>query len=91
MPLSGILTKIQNIDIVTEERNGFTREKVIASVELLLEPIKQSLTSDDALLITGTQNFCVKKKRNQNGRSPTPTTAMMLSLPKIVKFQCLQS
>ena len=91
MPLSGTLTKTQIIDIVTEERNGFTRKKATESVEILLELIKRSLTSDDSLLISGIENFCVRKKRKQNSRNPATTIAMMLSSARLSHVDAWES
>ena len=80
MPISGTLTLAQIIDVVTEERNWFTRKKATETVEILL-------ASDDDLLIPGSDNFCVKKKRW--GRNPATGTCMMLRPCMIVTFQCL--
>ena len=69
MPLSGTLTKAHIIDAVAE-RNGFTRKKSIETVEILLELIKQSLASDEDVLISGFGKFCVKQKAKRRGRNP---------------------
>jgi len=51
MPLSGTLTKAHIIEAVTE-RIGYTRQKSIETVEILLELIKQSLESGEDVLIS---------------------------------------
>ena len=52
MSLSGTLTKAHIVDAFSE-RNGFTRNKSIETVEILLGLIKQSLASGDDVLISG--------------------------------------
>ena len=88
MPLSGTLTKTQINDIVTEERNGFTRKKSIETVEILLELIKQSLASGDDVLISGFGKFCVKQKAKRKGRNPATGEDMILTPRKVVTYQC---
>ena len=87
MPLSGTLFKAQIIDAVAE-KNGFTRKKSLETVEILLEVIKQSLKSDDDVLISGFGKFCVRKKAERRGRNPLTGTDMMLKPRKVVTFQC---
>ena len=59
MPESGTLTKTNITDAVSED-NGFTRQKSIETVEILLELIKRSLESGEDVLISGFGKFCVK-------------------------------
>ena len=77
MPTSGTLTKAHIIDAVIEQ-NGYTRKKSIETVEILLELIKQSLASDEDVLISGFGKFCVKQKAKRRGRNPATSRNMML-------------
>jgi integration host factor subunit alpha len=77
MPTSGTLTKAHIIDAVIEQ-NGYTRKKSIETVEILLELIKQSLASDEDVLISGFGKFCVKQKAKRRGRNPATSEDMML-------------
>ena len=77
MPTSGTLTKAHIIDAVIEQ-NGYTRKKSIETVEILLELIKQSLASDEDLLISGFGKYCVKQKAKRRGRNPATSGNMML-------------
>ena len=74
--MSDTLTKAHIIDAVAE-RNGFTRNNSIETVEILLELIKQSLESGDDVLISGFGKFCVKKKKKRRGRNPATGEDMM--------------
>ena len=77
MPTSGTLTKAHIIDAVIEQ-NGYTRKKSIETVEILLELIKQSLASDEDVLISGFGKYCVKQKAKRRGRNPATRGNMML-------------
>jgi len=85
--MSDTLTKAHIIDAVAE-RNGFTRNNSIETVEILLELIKQSLESGDDVLISGFGKFCVKKKKKRRGRNPATGEDLMLAPRKVVTFQC---
>jgi len=87
MPLSGTLTKAHLIDKVAES-NGYTRKKSIETVEILLELIKKSLELGDDVLISGFGKFCVRKKRERQGRNPATGKDMVLRPRKVVTFRC---
>ena len=84
MPSSGTLTKAYIVDSV-RERIGYTRQKAIKTVEILLELIKQSLESGEDVMISGFGKFCVKKKRR--GRNPATGKDLILAPRKVVKFK----
>ena len=58
------LTKARIIESVVES-NGYTIKKALETVEILLEPIKQSLVTGNDVLISGFGKFCVKQKAKQ--------------------------
>ena len=61
---------LRKVDIVkaVAEQNGFSERKSKKIVETLLEFIKSSLDSGDDVLISGFGKFCVKEKREREGR-----------------------
>ena len=63
------LTKARIIESVVES-NGYTIKKALETVEILLEPIKQSLVTGNDVLISGFGKFCVKQKAKRKGRNP---------------------
>ena len=81
------LTKREIIDAVAEV-NGFTRQKSIETVEIVIELIKSALASGDDVLITGFGKFCVKEKRQRRGRNPATGGDMMLPARRVVTFKC---
>ncbi len=81
------LTKREIIDAVAEV-NGFTRQKSIETVEIVIELIKSALASGDDVLITGFGKFCVKEKRQRRGRNPATGEDMMLAPRRVVTFKC---
>ncbi len=87
MPKPGTLTKARIVEAVVET-NGYTQKKAFETVEILLELIKQSLESDDDVLISGFGKFCVKKKKKRRGRNPATGKDMMLRRRKVVTFKC---
>ena len=87
MPKSGTLTKAHIFDAVAEA-NGFTRQKSIETVEILLELIKSNLESGNDVLISGFGKFCVKNKKKRRGRNPATGEDMMLKRRRVVTFKC---
>ena len=81
------LTKAQIVEEIST-RNGFTKKKSIETVETLLEIIKQTLASEEDVLISGFGKFCVKKKKERKGRDPATGEDLMLAPRKVVTFKC---
>ena len=81
------LTKL-NIAEAIAEQNGNTKKNSTDIVETLLEIIKQTLESGDAVLISGFGKFCVKEKKQRRGRNPSTGGDMMLRPRKVVTFRC---
>jgi integration host factor subunit alpha len=86
MPLTGTLTKAKIVDAVTES-NGYTRQKSIETVEILLELIKSALESGEDVMISGFGKFCVKQKSKRRGRNPATGDDMVLAPRQVVTFQ----
>ena len=86
MPLSGTLTKAHIIEAVTE-RIGYTRQKSIETIEILLELIKQFLESGEDVLISSFGKFSVKQKAKRKGRNPATGEDMILAPRRIVTFK----
>jgi integration host factor subunit alpha len=77
-------------DIIEEIRtkNGFSRNKSIETVEILLGIIKQTLASGEDVMVSGFGKFCVKEKSERKGRNPATGGDMMLAPRKVVTFKC---
>ena len=69
------------------EQNGFTQEKSLETVEILLELIKAALESGDDVLISGFGKFCVKEKAKRRGRNPATGKDLILAPRKVITFK----
>ena len=67
---------------------GFTKKSAVDAVESLLEIIKQTLESEEDVLISGFGKFCVKDKRPRRGRNPATGSDMELWGRRVVTFKC---
>ncbi|MFC1876376.1 integration host factor subunit alpha [Thermodesulfobacteriota bacterium] len=67
---------------------GFTKKVAVDVVESLLEIIKQTLESEDDVLVSGFGKFCVKEKRPRRGRNPATGADMDLWGRRVVTFKC---
>ena len=76
-------------DIVTKVHQlGFTKNKSVEIVEILLELIKSTLEKGDDVLISGFGKFCVKRKNKRRGRNPATGSDLMLRERQVVTFKC---
>ena len=76
-------------DIVTKVHEiGFTKKAAVDAVESLLEIIKQTLESEEDVLVSGFGKFCVKEKSPRRGRNPATGSDMELWGRRVVTFKC---
>ena len=87
MPESGTLTKAHIVGAVAEA-NGITRQKLIETVEMLLELIKSTLESGEDVLISGFGKFSVKQKDRDIEKGYT-TKQMVAKLRRLA--DCLEN
>jgi len=57
-------------------------------VESLLEIIKHTLESGEDVLISGFGKFCVKDKKEREGKNPQTAGDMKLRARRVVTFKC---
>ena len=81
------LTKAKIIEEI-RTKNGLTRKQSTETVETFLEIIKNTLESDEDVLISGFGKFSVKQKAERRGRNPATGEDMMLAPRKVVTFRC---
>ncbi len=77
-------------DIVEEiwTKSRLTKKQYSKTVETLLEIMKETLASGEDVLISGFSKFCVKNKKEREGRNPATGEDMMLDARKVVTFKC---
>jgi len=81
------LTKARMIKAIGK-RNGFSKKQSTEIVESLLAIMKKSLASGEDVLISGFGKFCIKDKKQRQGRNPATSDPMMLRPRRIVTFKC---
>jgi len=86
MPKTGTITKARIIEAVVET-NGYTHQKALEAVEIMLELIKRTLENGEDVLISNFGKFCVKEKAEQRGRNPSTGEDMIMRPRKVVTFR----
>ena len=81
------LTKANVVETICA-KNEFLKNQSMETFETLLEIIKQTLESEEHLLISGFGKFYVKHKKERKGRNPATGEDMMLTPRKVVIFRC---
>ena len=81
------LTKAKQIESISDQI-GYPKNHSSEIVETLLEIIKKSLESGADVLISGFGKFCVKDKKERNGRNPATGEGMMLRSRRVLTFKC---
>ncbi len=81
------LTKAHIVENLFNQ-NVFTKTESAQIVETLFELIKQSLESQEDVLISGFGKFSVKQKNQRRGRNPQTGEPIILSPRKVVTFKC---
>ena len=81
------LTKIQIVESI-QNQTGFPKTRSLEIVETLLEIIKRTLASGEDVLVSGFGKFCVKEKKERNGRNPATGDDLMLAPRRVVTFRC---
>ena len=80
------LTKEKIIDNIYNQV-GLSKNQSRRAVESLLEIIKQTLTKNENLLISGFGKFIVKDKAARKGRNPQTKEDLKLRARKVVVFR----
>ncbi|RJR46237.1 MAG: integration host factor subunit alpha [Desulfobacteraceae bacterium] len=58
------------------------------NVDIILEKVKETLTSGEDLLISGFGKFLVNSKGTRRGRNPATGESLILDARKVVTFRC---
>ena len=81
------ITKAHLIDVI---RNRFDLNKSRSGdlVGSLFEIMKTTIARDEDILISGFGKFCLKEKRQRQGRNPATGDRLILDSRRIVTFSC---
>lgn len=80
------MTKAELIENVYE-KVGFSKKDSSDLVELIFNTIKDSLTKDEKIKISGFGNFVVRQKRSRIGRNPQTGEQIEISARKVLTFR----
>ena len=80
------LTKSDIVERVTGL--GFSKKQSSEIIETLLVIIKDALSADEDLLVSGFGKFCVKRKNQRRGRNPATGEDLLLRERRVVTFKC---
>jgi integration host factor subunit alpha len=77
-------------DLIDKIYNQCEVEKAKSTdiVEHTLRIIKDTLASEEDVLITGFGKFCIKEKSERRGRNPQTGEDFLLSPRRVVTFKC---
>ena len=81
------LTKEDIVKALAKE-NEYLLNQSVELIENLIELTKSRLSSGEDVLISGFGKFCVKEKRERQGRNPAAGKDMMLKARRVVTFKC---
>ena len=80
------------IDIVTDlyEKLGFSKRECAHIVDRFFEIIKDTLSADENVKISGFGNFFVRKKKARRGRNPQTGQEIKITERKVLSFRLSQ-
>jgi len=81
------LTQTNIVEAVAEQ-NGYPKNQSFEMIETLLEIMKRTLKSDNDVMVSGFEKFCVKEKLERRRRNPATGEDMMLEPRRVVTFRC---
>jgi integration host factor subunit alpha len=80
------------IDIVTDlyEKLGFSKRECAHIVDRFFEIIKDTLSADENVKISGFGNFFVRRKKARRGRNPQTGQEIKITERKVLSFRLSQ-
>jgi integration host factor subunit alpha len=83
------MTKAELVDRI-HEKLGCTKNEADDLVELTLETLKDAITREGLVKISGFGNFAVKQKTARRGRNPQTGEEITITPRKILTFKASQ-
>jgi len=68
-------------------RTRFTKKESLELIELILEIIKDTVTSGETVKVSGFGSFILKEKNNRIGRNPQTGEEMTIEARRILTFK----
>ena len=80
------MTKANLVDKI-HANTGLTKDEAFAYLETVLETIKKTLETAEAVKITGFGSFVVRKKESRKGRNPQTGALITITARRILTFK----
>jgi integration host factor subunit alpha len=80
------MTKVDLAEILNE-RHSYNKKEAIELVELTLDILKDAITTEGHLKISGFGNFEVRQKADRSGRNPQTGETITISSRKVLTFK----
>ena len=81
------LMKVDILERLHSELGSSEKQSVVIT-ESILELIASALKSENDLLASGFENFCVEDKKDRQGRNPATGEDAILSARRAVRCKC---
>jgi integration host factor subunit alpha len=81
------MTKADIIERVYEKVGGFSKKEAAEIVEAVFQVMKQSLSSNEKIKISGFGNFVVRHKKERMGRNPQTGQPIVIAPRSVLNFK----
>ncbi|MCK9523631.1 MAG: integration host factor subunit alpha [Proteobacteria bacterium] len=81
------MTKADIIERVYETVGGFSKKEAAEIVETVFQIMKQSLTTNRKIKISGFGNFVVREKKERMGRNPHTNQPIVIGARHVLNFK----
>jgi integration host factor subunit alpha len=81
------MTKADIIERVYEKVGGFSKKEAAEVVEVVFQTIKQTLTKNEKIKISGFGNFVVRQKKERMGRNPQTGQPIVIKHRNVLNFK----
>ncbi len=81
------MTKADIVETVYDRLGGFSKRQAADLVEVVFETLKDTLTHEEKVKISGFGNFSVRDKKARMGRNPQTRTPIEISARRVLSFK----
>jgi len=81
------MTKADIIEHVYEKVGGFSKKEAAEIVEAVFQVMKNSLTTNKKIKISGFGNFMVRQKKERMGRNPQTSQPIVIQARYVLSFK----
>ena len=81
------MTKADIIERVYEKVGGFSKKEAAEIVEVVFQMMKQTLSANEKIKISGFGNFVVRAKKKRMGRNPQTGQPIVIQERHVLNFK----